>query len=168
MTTDPVQDAIEAYSDAMQVMEPMRAQVWEERGLTVSQLRLTYLIRERDNPSLGDLASALGITGATMSGLVDRLERRGLVERVPDQIDRRVVRVRMPAEGEKVSRELQQAAREFLGRVIERMGPEAAAALARNLRQFSDATAALLAEDAGHEVLRRSAPIAGGRATREG
>lgn len=136
MEPDPIDAAISAYSEAMQVMEPIRMQVWEERQLTVSQLRLTYLIRDQQNPSLGDLAERLGITGATMSGLVDRLVRRGIVERMQDSSDRRVVRVRLTEEGEQLSRELQSTGRAFLRHVFGAMGAEASAETAHALEKF--------------------------------
>ena len=146
MNPDLLQDAIDSYSRAMLVMEPLRLRIWEEKQLTVSQLRLTYLIRDRENPSLGELAEALDITGATMSGLVDRLSRRGLVERLQDVTDRRVVRVRLTAEGEQLSRELQRTGREFLRLVVEKMGPEASAEFAHSLKYFATAAHELIAD----------------------
>ena len=158
MDADPIEDAINAYGRAMLVMEPIRLKLWEERQLTVSQLRLTYLIRDRDNPSLGELAEELGITGATMSGLVDRLSRRGLVERYPDVTDRRVVRVKLTAEGEQLSRELQRTGRELLRFILEKMGPEASAELAHALRAFGDSAAELLAVDTYARLLHGETP----------
>lgn len=157
MNTDPIEAAAAAYRDAMSVMEPLRMAVWEERQLTVTQLRLTYLIRERDSPSLGELADVLRISGATMSGLIDRLAKRGLVERMQDPTDRRVVRVRLTSEGEQVSGELQRQGHDFLRRVLEKMGPETAAELAQNLREFSARVAETLADPAyAHSLLHRS------------
>ncbi|MGE0059515.1 MAG: MarR family winged helix-turn-helix transcriptional regulator [Dehalococcoidia bacterium] len=146
MTSDPIDDAINAFSRAMFVVEPLRLKLWEERELTVSQLRITYMIRDRNNPSLGELADELGITGATMSGLIDRLTKRGVVERLPDATDRRVVRVRLTEEGQRLSRELQRTGREFLRLVFERMGPETAAELAHALVPFIAANQELIAD----------------------
>jgi DNA-binding MarR family transcriptional regulator len=138
-TPDPIESAIDAYRRASGIMEPFRMKVWEEREFTVSQLRLTYLIRDHDNPSLGDLAEKLGITGATMSGLIDRLVKRGVVERVPDTVDRRIVRVRLTPEGEQLSSELERMGHEFLRICFEDLGTEDAAQLASLLDRFSDA-----------------------------
>lgn len=143
---DPIEAAIDAYRRALLMLEPFRAKLWEEREFTVSQLRLTYLIRDHENPSLGDLAEKLGITGATMSGLIDRLVKRGVVERVPDTVDRRIVRVRLTPEGDQLSNELQRMGREFLRIVIEDMGPEEAAKLAASLDKFSAAARERVAE----------------------
>ena len=48
---------------------------------------------------LGELALALGVTPRNVTGLVDTLEREGLVRRVPDPADRRSVRAVATAEG---------------------------------------------------------------------
>lgn len=48
-----------------------------------------------------ELADAAGVTRATMTGLIDTLERDGFVKRVPDQDDRRMMSVLLTAKGEK-------------------------------------------------------------------
>jgi DNA-binding MarR family transcriptional regulator len=49
--------------------------------------------------ALGDLAESLESTPRNITGLVDHLERDGLVERVPDPEDRRSVRARLTQAG---------------------------------------------------------------------
>lgn len=53
--------------------------------------------------SPGDLVKATLSTSGTMTNRIDRLARRGLVERFPDPQDRRGVRVRLTAEGRRVT-----------------------------------------------------------------
>ena len=48
-----------------------------------------------------ELAEAAGVTRATMTGLVDTLERDGYVKREPDPDDRRTISVRLTAKGER-------------------------------------------------------------------
>ncbi len=52
-----------------------------------------------------ELADAAGVTRATMTGLVDTLERDGYVTREPDPVDRRMMSVRLTAKGDKFLRE---------------------------------------------------------------
>jgi DNA-binding MarR family transcriptional regulator len=52
-----------------------------------------------------ELADAAGVTRATMTGLVDTLERDGFVKREPDTVDRRMMSVRLTAKGEKFLRD---------------------------------------------------------------
>jgi DNA-binding MarR family transcriptional regulator len=46
-----------------------------------------------------DLAKFLGVTPSHVSGVVDSLERKGLVTRVPDKVDRRIHRLELTAKG---------------------------------------------------------------------
>jgi DNA-binding MarR family transcriptional regulator len=51
-----------------------------------------------------ELAEAAGVTRATMTGLIDTLERDNYVRREPDPDDRRQMRVRLTSRGEKFLR----------------------------------------------------------------
>lgn len=53
-----------------------------------------------------ELAEAAGVTRATMTGLVDTLERDGYVKREPDLEDRRMMSVRLTTKGERFLHEL--------------------------------------------------------------
>ncbi len=52
-----------------------------------------------------ELADAAGVTRATMTGLVDTLERDGFVTREPDPVDRRMMSVRLTDKGDKFLQE---------------------------------------------------------------
>lgn len=53
-----------------------------------------------------ELADAAGVTRATMTGLVDTLERDGFVTREPDPDDRRMMSVRLTTKGERFLHEI--------------------------------------------------------------
>lgn len=74
------------------------------RGLTLSQVTILLLLKESrgGTMSMGQIARELGVSLPTTSGLVDRLYREGLVTRVVDDSDRRVVLVRLTPEGRAV------------------------------------------------------------------
>jgi DNA-binding MarR family transcriptional regulator len=77
-------------------------ETWTESyGLTES--RLTILTSLYFNPEhqmpLGELASAQHLVPRTVTGLIDNLERDGLVRRVPDPSDRRSVRAQLTRAG---------------------------------------------------------------------
>ncbi len=73
---------------------------WAEK-YDLSEGRLGVLFRlHRCGPTpLGDLATDVGSTPRNITGLVDHLERDGLVERVPDPDDRRSVRANLTEAG---------------------------------------------------------------------
>jgi DNA-binding MarR family transcriptional regulator len=69
-----------------------------EHDLSIIQTRLLGVLRDR-TPSMNELAKLLELDKSSVTGLVDRAERRGLVERVPSSTDGRAVHVRLTAHG---------------------------------------------------------------------
>jgi DNA-binding MarR family transcriptional regulator len=63
-----------------------------EQGLSVIQARLLGVLRDR-TPTMNELARLLGLDKSSVTGLVNRAERRGLVQRVPSSTDRRAILV---------------------------------------------------------------------------
>jgi DNA-binding MarR family transcriptional regulator len=70
-----------------------------ESGLTPPQYQALHLLQEQDELPLKDLASACNCTRATITGLVDSLERKGLVSRKPNPNDRRSLLAALTEEG---------------------------------------------------------------------
>jgi DNA-binding MarR family transcriptional regulator len=62
-------------------------------GLTVPQMAVMRVIVRRDGISLKDLSREVSLAHSTVSGIVDRLEKRDLVERRADPADGRIARV---------------------------------------------------------------------------
>jgi MarR family 2-MHQ and catechol resistance regulon transcriptional repressor len=72
------------------------------RGVTVSQaycLRMLYFQGPR---AMGELAADLDVRLSTMTGVIDQLEDKGLVERVDHPEDRRSLHVTLTAKGRKL------------------------------------------------------------------
>jgi DNA-binding MarR family transcriptional regulator len=137
----PADRAVDAYFRAVHVIEPLRLRFWDSRGATTTQLRVMYTIRQKCEPSTGELAEYLHIRPATLSGLADRLERSGFAKRWTDPTDRRVVRIGLTDEGIALLDEVSAATREYLTAVFERMGPEARDELTEAFERFSDTAA---------------------------
>jgi MarR family transcriptional regulator, lower aerobic nicotinate degradation pathway regulator len=75
-----------------------------ERDLSLIQMRLLGVLRDRE-PTMNELAKLLGLDKSSVTGLVDRAERRGLVVRVPSTTDRRSVLVSLTTEGRALAAE---------------------------------------------------------------
>lgn len=69
-----------------------------EHDLSIIQTRLLGVLRDR-RPTMNQLARLLGLDKSSVTGLVDRAERRGLVVRVPSTADRRSVLVALTDDG---------------------------------------------------------------------
>lgn len=70
-------------------------------NLTASQGKTLNVLR-RGPAAMRVLATTLTCDASNMTGIVDRLEKRGLVRREPSHTDRRVKNVVLTAEGERV------------------------------------------------------------------
>src|SRR2546428_2815063 len=71
----------------------------EHHGLSEGRIGVLFRLKRGGDMPLGELADDLDSSPRNITGLVDHLERDGLVERVPDPTDRRSVRARLTAEG---------------------------------------------------------------------
>lgn len=94
-------NAMQAYQRSTQAFDDA---VGRLLGLNPTDLRgLDWLV---DGPkSAGDLSTGTGLSSAATTTLIDRLERKGFVQRVHDPADRRRVLVEMTAAGrERVGR----------------------------------------------------------------
>jgi len=90
------------------VLHARLAQIAAAHDLSIIQVRLLGILRDRE-PGMLALARHLGLEKSSLSGLVDRAEQRGLVERIPSPSDRRAATVRVTAEGRKLSRVIAEA-----------------------------------------------------------
>lgn len=62
-------------------------------GLTVPQTLVMRAIVHQQGISLKELSKQVSLAHSTVSGIVDRLEKRSMIERRPDQADGRVCRI---------------------------------------------------------------------------
>jgi DNA-binding MarR family transcriptional regulator len=86
------------------LVQGVLGKVAAESGLSIVQLRLFGVLRDRE-PGMQELARHLGLDKSSMTGLVDRAERRGLVRRAPAPHDKRAVQVSLTEQGQELARE---------------------------------------------------------------
>jgi DNA-binding MarR family transcriptional regulator len=92
-------EALAALRLAGKVMHHLQERWADQHGLSEGRLAVMFrLFRCGDTP-LGSLAEDLDTSPRNVTGLVDHLERDGLVERVPDTEDRRSVHARLTEAG---------------------------------------------------------------------
>jgi DNA-binding MarR family transcriptional regulator len=61
--------------------------------VTLGQAGLLFLLREEDGRTMTELSRALSVKNATLTGLIDRLERSDFVVRKAGKKDRRSIRI---------------------------------------------------------------------------
>jgi DNA-binding MarR family transcriptional regulator len=78
------------------------AESGREHGLTPQQGQLLCVLMARPH-GMSELGAVLGLAKSSMTGLVDRTERNGLVRREPDPQDTRAVRVALTPQGSRLA-----------------------------------------------------------------
>lgn len=98
-TPQELAEAFEAMRRVGLVMKTRFQQAMAEHGLTYPQWLLMKQLREKGRLTAREVAEALDVTPANVTGILDRLEREGLVARARSGEDRRVVFVRLTEPG---------------------------------------------------------------------
>lgn len=135
-----VDQGLRYLSAALTMFDPLRFRAWAEMGLTTAQLRVLFLMREAPGVTAGELATRLSVTPPTISGIVDRLVKLGLVHREDDESDRRLVRNYLTETGAAACSRLERGVEIFSRRILVEMNHEDLAALVQGLRAFVKAS----------------------------
>ncbi len=75
----------------------------DQIGLGSAQQAILFVLAKEDGVSLGDLAKRLHLGKSGLSGLVDRMETAGLVKRIPNPHDRRVIELHIEPAGRTIA-----------------------------------------------------------------
>lgn len=73
-----------------------------EHDLSLTLFRMLAILRDR-TPTMAELADFLGLERSSVSGLIDRAARRGLVERTASSSDGRAVQVSLTPDGHRLA-----------------------------------------------------------------
>ena len=98
-------DLVDALVQLSFAVQEVLARASAQHNLSVTQLRLLGILRDR-TPPMTAIADHLGLDRSSVTGLVDRAERRGLVARTTSAHDARVTIVSATATGLDVARQL--------------------------------------------------------------
>jgi len=87
-----VDGLIDALVQASFTVMAVLSKLGADNDLSLTQLRVLAILRDR-RVRMAGLADYLGLEKSTMTGLIDRAEKRGLVERAPNADDGRAIDV---------------------------------------------------------------------------
>jgi DNA-binding MarR family transcriptional regulator len=98
-----VETIIYLYTESRRLTKGMASQF----GLTGPQLTVLKLLETFGDLSLSSLSERIRAQNSTVTGIIDRMEREGLVRRERSTTDRRVVFIRMSEKGAKLARQIE-------------------------------------------------------------
>ena len=108
----------EAFAASFRELHPKFSHIYalmlNRVDLTLPQYTLLYQLMLLGTVSMTEISSRLGITKPAVTNLVDRLEEKKCLERVPHAEDRRVIRLEILPKGKKIITEIQGQSLELL------------------------------------------------------
>ena len=102
-------------------------------GVSMTHFHTMLQLADGQPRTMGALAQALGASLPSMSGIIDRVESRGLIERIRSLDDRRVVHVRLTQAGRDWLCEWEAGRRDRVERVLAHLAEEQLLRLGRSL-----------------------------------
>ena len=104
---------------------------WVAQDLTFGQMRILFLLSKHGPSPISRVAEWLGVGLSSASGVVDRVERHGLVIRSHRRDDRRVVECDLTDQGRRLIEDIGGMRREMLSEIVEGLSDEELADFAR-------------------------------------
>lgn len=92
---------------------------WLEADLTMPQLKALLVLKEGGTCNMSHLATNLGVSLPTATGLVERLVERDLVVRMPDPTDRRVVLCGLSGKGAELMERMWQVRKDMVDSILQ-------------------------------------------------
>lgn len=126
-------------------------------ALPMSQFRCLMDVHHNRGSKMADVAASLGIGVSALSQLVDRLVKRGLVERTPDAGDRRIVRLQPSAAADAILKRHFEAIGQRMSATAEKLGPGSLPDVIEGLRLLAVAAEAVELETTDEAPLSESA-----------
>jgi DNA-binding MarR family transcriptional regulator len=125
----------------LRVLGPAQARDWVDVDLTMSQLKMMFVLSSAMGPGdgtnglrVGEVARGLGVTLPTVTAVMDKLVERGLVRRDEDLIDRRQHVCRLTGDGQALLHRLMAGRRAFTNALLEHLDHEELVAFLRGMQ----------------------------------
>jgi MarR family transcriptional regulator, transcriptional regulator for hemolysin len=108
----------------------------KRHGLTLAQWRAMVTIHKQDGITQVALAAYIDCDAMTLSGILDRLDKRGLIERIVHPDDSRAKQTRLTPAGQSLMAQSQDVAAQVFFQALEGLDEQARQALTESLMRI--------------------------------
>jgi DNA-binding MarR family transcriptional regulator len=120
-TSQIVSNIIDNIRRVFQVVNEHSKRAEKKTGITGPQLWAIKTIAQESPIMVSELARRMYLHPATVVGILDRLEKQGLVARVRSTVDRRVVRIELSERGQELVKKSPEVAQGLLVEGLEKL-----------------------------------------------
>jgi MarR family transcriptional regulator, organic hydroperoxide resistance regulator len=133
---DPFAPIIADFRAAMAQMKCASSERLVRLGISMAQLHILYTLQRNGEMSMSRLADVLNVSVSNATGLIDRIEERGFVERTRVPEDRRIVMIRVTDSGRQMLDEVDAISTDLLRSVFGRIGRTQLAGVGRAIAEL--------------------------------
>jgi DNA-binding MarR family transcriptional regulator len=136
-----IADIIAQFRSALGELRCIGSQRLRHHGVSPGHLHVVSMLERHGGMPMSRVADVLDVSLSAATGIVDRMEERGLIQRTRPADDRRVVFVEATDAGRRMLEDVEVIKGEMLGSVLGRLGPaelEALAASVADVRRAFD------------------------------
>jgi DNA-binding MarR family transcriptional regulator len=154
-TADPYAPIIADFRAAMTMLKCASAERVLRLGLSMAQLHILYTLQRNGEMPMSRLAEVLNVSLSNATGLIDRIEERGFVERTRVPEDRRIVLIRVTEAGERMLREIDALSDELLRSVLGHLDRSKLAGVRQAFTSLRDAVSVATGTDTSRPSPRK-------------
>jgi DNA-binding MarR family transcriptional regulator len=138
---DPYAPIIADFRAAMTMLKCASSERVLRLGISMAQLNILYTLQRNGEMPMSRLAELLNVSLSNATGLIDRIEERGYVERTRVPEDRRIVKIRVTPAGLRMLDEIDALSEDLLRDVLSRIGPSKLGGVAQAVTSLRSALA---------------------------
>jgi DNA-binding MarR family transcriptional regulator len=116
-----IEQLVGTMSQLRKLIESQTQESHADKVATIMQFSTLKFLKQTQNCTVGTLAENLSLSKSSATQLIERLEKTGLVERVNDREDRRVVHVSITPAGEEYITVLKKKYMDRMGKIFSKI-----------------------------------------------
>lgn len=139
MTSKPLEhvaDIEKSLRHIAAIIKQKGREILNQYAITPPQFVGLQWLYELGDMTIGELSGKMYLACSTTKDLIDRMQKNELVERVKDPADRRVVRIHLLPEGERIIQEVITKRQEYLRDMFETFTDEEIAIFEKSLMKL--------------------------------
>jgi len=96
----------------------------QDSGFTFPQLSVISILAKNGKQKVSDISEKMGLSDSTVSGILDRLEQKGIIERKRNKDDRRVVKIYLSNGSQEICQEFHRKREEYFAHLLKELSEQ--------------------------------------------
>ncbi|MBN2658045.1 MAG: MarR family transcriptional regulator [Spirochaetales bacterium] len=130
------EELLSSIRDLRREMKKISYELYKDGELTLPQLGVVAVLTENGPSKVSDISGQVGLANSTVSGIIDRLEKKDIVKRNRLEEDRRTVVISLTEGSEKYYEEYKSRRDSYMLEKMEKLDEEEAGDLTESVRRL--------------------------------